>query len=54
MAQAVAMFAAESDGDLTLRLGQWVVLTRAPEHKQWWKGYLQNDPVGTPWGSALP
>ena len=32
-----------ASGDLTLRVGDVVVLTKAPADKQWWKGHIEGD-----------
>eukprot|EP01052_Picozoa_sp_SAG31_P028412 SAG31_NODE_2742_length_5154_cov_4.341048_2_plen_716_part_00 len=44
-ATVVQDFVAEQPGDLTLKVGQVVVITKARENKQWWKGYLQHEPA---------
>ena len=45
LATVVSQFVAEADGDLSLQIGQVVVLTKARPDKQWWKGYVQNQPA---------
>ncbi len=42
-AAVITEFAAEAKGDLDLRVGEVVVLTKAPADKQWWKGYIEGD-----------
>ena len=39
LARVVAAFRAEAAGDLSLEVGQVVILTKAKDSKQWWKGY---------------
>ena len=43
LAQAIQNFEAENDGDLTLAVGDTVVLTKAKEGQAWWKGYIQGN-----------
>ena len=45
MAAVVSAFIAEADGDLSLQVGQVVVLTKARPDKQWWKGYIRGQPA---------
>merc|ERR1712159_881653 len=42
-AAVITEFAAERQGDLELRVGDVVVLTKAPKDKQWWKGYIEGE-----------
>jgi hypothetical protein len=40
-------FEGESDGDLSLQVGQIVLLTKSKPGKNWWRGYHSNDPTKT-------
>ena len=45
LAAVVTAFTAEAEGDLSLQIGQVIVLTKARADKRWWKGYLQSQPA---------
>ena len=43
LAQVVHNFAAQSDGDLALAVGDIVVVTKGKEGEAWWKGHIQGN-----------
>lgn len=46
-ARVVFDFDGDDPGDLTLAIGQVVLLTKSKPGKNWWRGYLGNDPMKT-------
>jgi hypothetical protein len=46
-ARVISNFAAEQAGDLSLEVGQIVVLTKAPSAKKWWRGYIKGEDKAT-------
>jgi hypothetical protein len=43
LATVIRAFAATTDGDLGLTVGERIVVTKANPDKQWWRGYRESD-----------